>query len=71
MRQKATTNAINLFDDPQQVAENSRETTKAYLDSVFKTKESEPVGGVDEKAPNADRLEQDKSDQQENSPMMN
>lgn len=64
-------NAINLFDDPQQVAENSRQTTQSYLDSVFKTQESEPVGGVDEKAPNADRLEQDKSDQQENSPMMN
>lgn len=64
-------NAINLFDDPQQVAENSRETTKAYLDSVFKTQQNEPVGGADEKTPNADRLEQDKSDQQENSPMMN
>lgn len=64
-------NAINLFDDPQQVAKNSEETTKAYLESVFKANTNEPVGGVDEKKPNADRLEQDKSDQMNNSPMMN
>lgn len=63
-------NAINLFDDPQQVAENSRETTQAYLDSVFKSQENEPVGGVGEKAPNADRLDQDKSDQETNSPLI-
>lgn len=63
--------AINLFDDPQQVAENSEETTKAYLDSVFKVNENKPEGGADEKAPNADRLEQDKSDQVNNSPSMN
>lgn len=61
-------NAINLFDDPQQVAKNSKETTQAYLDSVFKSNQNEPVGGIDEKAPNADRLEQDKSDQIANSP---
>lgn len=64
-------NAINLFDDPQQVAKNSEETTLAYLKSVFNTKENEPVGGLDEENPNADRLDQDKSDQMNNSPMMN
>ena len=26
---------INLFDDPQQVAENSKETTEKYLESIF------------------------------------
>ena len=61
--------AINLFDDPQQVAENSRESTMAYLQSVFYGK-NEAVGGVDEKAPNSDRLEQDKSDQETQSPNM-
>lgn len=60
-------NAINLFDDPQQVAENSRETTEAYLKSIFE-KGNEAVGGVGEKAPNADRLDQDRSDQVNNSP---
>ena len=61
--------AINLFDDPQQVAENSKESTMAYLQSVFYGK-NEAVGGVDEKTPNADRLEQDKSDQETQSPSM-
>jgi hypothetical protein len=60
-------NVINLFDDPQQVAENSRETTEKYLQSIF-DKENNAVGGLEEKAPNADRLDQDRSDQIENSP---
>ena len=60
-------NAINLFDDPQQVAENSKETTEKYLESIF-NKSNESVGGMDEKAPNADRLDQDRSDQINNSP---
>ena len=59
-------NAINLFDDPQQVAENSRETTEKYLQSIF-DKKNNAVGGIGEKAPNADRIDQDKSDQIENS----
>ena len=58
---------INLFDDPQQVAENSKETTEKYLESIF-NKTNEAVGGEGEKKPNADRLEQDKSDQITNSP---
>ena len=58
---------INLFDDPQQVAENSKETTEKYLESIF-NKTNEAVGGEGEKKPNADRLEQDKSDQMTNSP---
>jgi hypothetical protein len=61
--------AINLFDDPQQVAENSKETTMEYLKSVFVGK-NEGEGGADEKAPNADRMEQDKSDQETQSPSM-
>ncbi len=61
--------AINLFDDPQQVAENSKESTMAYLESVFNGK-NEAEGGIGEKAPNADRLEQDKSDQETQSPIM-
>ena len=61
-------NVINLFEDPQQVAENSKETTQAYLDSVFGSKENEPVGGEGEKKPNADRLSPDNSDQINNSP---
>ena len=60
-------NAINLFDDPQQVAENSRKTTDEYLKSIF-NKTNEAVGGMDEESPNADRLDQDKSDQISNSP---
>lgn len=60
-------NVINLFDDPQQVAENSKETTELYLKSILSGK-NEAVGGTDEAKPNADRLEQDKSDQIENSP---
>lgn len=59
---------INLFEDPQQVAENSKKTTQAYLDSVFGSKENEPVGGEGEKKPNADRLSSDNSDQINNSP---
>ena len=58
---------INLFDDPQQVSENSKETTEKYLGSIF-NKTNEAVGGEGEKKPNADRLEQDKSDQITNSP---
>lgn len=63
-------NAINLFDDPQQVAKNSRETTKKYLESMFEPKKTEAVGGLNEKAPNADRIDQDKSDQEFNSKMI-
>lgn len=63
-------NAINLFDDPQQVAENSRETTRKYLESVFDKQKNNPVGGMEEEKPNADRIDQDKSDQESNSKMI-
>lgn len=63
-------NAINLFDDPQQVAENSREMTEKYLKSLFEPRKTEAVGGLGEKAPNADRIDQDKSDQEVNSKMI-
>lgn len=60
--------AINLFDDPQQVANNSRDTMHMYLESVFNRKENAPVGGLDEEKPNKDRLSPDNSDQINNSP---
>ena len=63
-------NAINLFDDPQQVAENSRETTRKYLERVFDKQKNNPVGGMEEEKPNADRIDQDKSDQESNSKMI-
>ena len=63
-------NAINLFDDPQQVAENSRETTRKYLESVFDKQKNNPVGGMEEEKPNSDRIDQDKSDQESNSKMI-
>lgn len=62
-------NVINLFEDPQQVAKNSKETTEKYLESLF-TKKNEAVGGEGEQSPNSDRLDQDKSDQETNSPNM-
>ena len=59
---------INLFDDPQQVYEDSKELLDRYFDSVFSEKNNEPEGGTDEPAPNADRIMQDESDQIDNSP---
>ena len=61
--------AINAFSDVNQVWEDSKEMIEKYQDSLFNKNESaEPVGGLDEKAPNADRLQGDESDQIDNSP---
>lgn len=75
---KSMLNTINLFDDPQQVARDSEDTMQKFIDKTFgakvdvedievdKTKTK--TKGVD--APIPDRLEQDKSDQVENSPSL-
>lgn len=68
--------AINFFDDPMQVAEDSKDTTERFLDSIFNKKEVTEeidVNETKEKAdeePDADRTTQDYSDQEDNSPMM-
>ncbi len=67
-------NAVPFFDDPNEVWVGSRELIEQYQASVFGTKEEEvsnnPVGGMEEEAPNADRIMQDQSDQIANSPMI-
>lgn len=62
--------SANIFDDVAQVWEDSKELIKRYQDSVFNTQTTNnmAVGGEGEKKPNADRLEQDYSDQTSNSP---
>jgi SPP1 family phage portal protein len=67
--------AMNAFEDVNQVWEDSRELIKKYQSSIFDKTENtdvqnEAVGGMDEQKPNSDRLEQDKSDQESNSPVM-
>lgn len=52
--------AINLFNDPQQVIEDSKPYFKKYLDSTFK----------EEEKPDSFKLSGDNSDQVENSPNM-
>lgn len=58
---------VNMFDDINQVYEDSAETIKRYQDSIFNTTNN-AVGGEGEQKPNADRLMQDESDQETNSP---
>ena len=70
---KSMLNTINLFDDPQQVARDSEDTMQKFIDKTFgNTVEDievdETKQGVD--APVPDRLEQDRSDQIENSPRL-
>ena len=63
--------AINAFSDVNQVWEDSKEMIEKYQESLFsknESKEVEGVGGLDEKKPNADRLQGDVSDQIGNSP---
>lgn len=52
---------INAFDDPQQVHEDSKEEWKMFVESNFKSGNSDTEN---------DRTMQDMSDQEENSPMM-
>jgi hypothetical protein len=64
--------AINFFDDPQQVVDDSKEYLDLYINSVFKSDNSEvvPDGAEGEPSVNRERLTQDESDQQGNSPMI-
>ena len=77
---KSMLQQINFFDDPQQVARDSEETMQKYIDKTFGNAEDganyverievnggrEKTKGVD--APIPKRLNQDDSDQIENSP---
>ena len=75
---KSMLQTINLFDDPQQVARDSEETMQKFIDKTFGAEvedievdegnEQTKAKGVD--APIPDRLEQDRSDQIENSPKL-
>lgn len=60
---------VGLFDDPNQVYSDSKDTLKRYQDSVFdKNTANQAVGGEGEQEPNSDRTMQDTSDQERNSP---
>ncbi|MCD7724300.1 MAG: phage portal protein [Clostridiales bacterium] len=63
---------INMFSDPNQVWEDSKEIIEKYQASIFeKTNTSnQAVGGMEEQAPNADRVMQDESDQVMQSPIL-
>lgn len=66
---KALLQTINLFDDPQQVARDSEETMKKFIEKTFGRPTESTMGegqGLDKPIP--DRLEQDESDQVDNSP---
>lgn len=60
---------IPLFQDATQVIERSGEGVKKYQETIYKT-ENEGEGGNDEPAPNNDRIMQDNSDQNTNSPII-
>lgn len=59
--------AINFFDDPQQVSEDSEPYTERYLASIFDKNNTSNSGDTEDK-PNKDRLQGDLSDQVANSP---
>lgn len=71
---KSLLNNIPVFDDPQQVIRDSEKTIKMYLEKTFGTNntpnnDSENNGqGIDKRVP--ERLEQDSSDQNGNSPTL-
>ena len=79
---KSMLQTINLFDDPQQVARDSEDTMQKFIDKTFgqeveeievdeekgKGSERTKTQGVDAPIPN--RLDQDRSDQIENSPKL-
>lgn len=62
--------AINFFDDPNQVFEDSKEYLDRYLDSTFRVEEPKEEAPDAEVAPDEERLNQDESDQTENSPLL-
>lgn len=59
---------MDAFEDVNQVWEDSRQLIESYQKSIFEKRQNEAEGGEGEKKPNADRLEQDLSDQITNSP---
>lgn len=61
--------AMDAFEDINQVWEDSKPLIEAYQKSIF-DKSNNSVGGEGEEKPNADRLEQDLSDQEQNSPFI-
>ena len=75
---KSMLQTINLFDDPQQVARDSEDTMQKFIDKTFgaevedievdKTQTQTKTQGID--APVPSRLDQDRSDQIENSPRL-
>lgn len=60
---------VNMFDDPNQVITDSKPYMERYLKSIY-DKENEAVGGEGEEKPDSDRTMQDKSDQINNSPLI-
>lgn len=59
---KSMIKAVNLFDDPNQVIEDSKEPMKKYLDSIFKVEEKKPEENQNQQT-DEERLDQDTSDQ--------
>lgn len=64
--------AMDAFEDINQVWEDSKELIEAYQKSIFDTSNTNnnAVGGLGEQEPNADRIQQDLSDQISNSPLI-
>jgi len=60
---------IPLFQDATQVISRSGEGVRLYQDTIFQVV-NDAEGGIDEVAPNNDRLQADLSDQVENSPLL-
>lgn len=60
---------VNMFDDPNQVITDSKPYMERYLKSIY-DKQNEAVGGEGEEKPDSDRTMQDKSDQINNSPLI-
>ncbi len=60
---------VNMFDDVNQVYSDSEETIRKYQNSIFdKSETNQAVGGDGEQKPNTERIMQDESDQETNSP---
>lgn len=63
--------AINFFDDPAQVYEDSKEYLDRYLDSIFKVETpAEAPATIPMADPAEDRLDTDESDEAGNSPFL-
>lgn len=59
---------MDAFEDVNQVWEDSKAGIEAYQKSIYEKGQNNAEGGEGEQKPNADRLEQDLSDQVTNSP---